>query len=154
MQKVIFSLLMVFFSIKTFAFNCYMTMVKDSCWTNYTLTVSITDASNNASLAQVVVPSGTAWSRITFPCDKGQTLALFAQFEPVIWEGDKGKVYPGQRYWKLPDAIESGISGWNVTVCYPQWFANVPTPPTATGHCQCNTDNIPQLPPVKLSAPP
>lgn len=150
MHKWFFYLFIIIFSQRALAFNCYITMVKDSCWTDYNLTVTVRDANNNNELTQIIVPKGQSWGRQAFSCEKGQTLALTAQFDPIFWSTDEGKIFPGQRYWKLPDNIESGISGWNVTVCYPKWFANVPTPPTATSNCKCNTDNLPQLPPVKI----
>lgn len=148
MKKYIVSLLLA--STQASAFNCYVTMVKDSCWTDYNLTVSVSNANNGKELIEVLVPKGKSWGREAFACDKGMTLALTAKFDPVFWSTDEGKTFPGQRYWKLPDNIESGISGWNVTVCYPKWFANVPTPPNATANCKCDTDNIPTLPPVKI----
>lgn len=144
-------ILMTIFSAHAMAFSCHITIVKDNCWTDYNLTVSVTDASNGNELVKILVPKGESWGRKTFTCDKGQTLAMSAQFDPVFWAEDANKNFLGQRYWKLPDQIENGVSGWNVTVCYPKWFANVPTPPKSTSHCRCNTDNLPALPPAQIN---
>jgi hypothetical protein len=144
-------LLLLIYSTQSLAFNCYLTMVKDTCWTDYNVTVTVTDASKGTEMLQIVVPKGESWSRKNFNCEKGQTLALSATFDPVFWSTDTGKRFLAQRYWQLPDHTESGISGWNVTVCFPKWFANVPTPPQATANCKCNSDNLPPLPPVKIT---
>ena len=137
--------------IQSHAFVCYVTMVKDNCWTNYNLTVDVTDASSSAVATTIVVPAGQSWGRKQFACNAGQTLALSAQFSPVFWRTDVNKVFPAQRFWRLPDNIESGITGWNVTVCYPKWFADVPMPPGASVNCACNTDNIPPIAPQAKS---
>ena len=129
------------------AFTCYITMVKDSCWTKYNVTVQVTDASLGTASTSIIVPEGQTWARKQFECAKGQTLALQAQFTPAFWRGDETKTFPAQRFWKLPDDVESGVTGWNVTVCYPKWFSDVPLPPEATGTCVCNTDNIPPVAP-------
>ena len=80
----------------------------------------------------------------------GNTIALAAKFSPVFWEGDDGKTFQGQRYWKLPDVIKPGETGWNVTVCFPAQFADVPAPPAGNSHCHCNFTNIPKIVPPKL----
>ncbi|MDP3561861.1 MAG: hypothetical protein Q8R83_06765 [Legionellaceae bacterium] len=137
------------FCVQAHAFTCYITMVKDSCWKDYNLIVRVSDASTNAESTTITVPAGKLWERQEFECKEKQTLALVAQFNPVFWSGDENKTFPAQRYWKLPDNIESGITGWNVTVCFPKWFADVPLPPHATADCKCDMDSIPPIPPVQ-----
>lgn len=150
MYKILSFLVMGFwFSTQSYAFICYITIVKDSCWKNYNVTVKATDGATGAEAVSVTVPLGEPWARQQFECTAGETLALEAQFSPVFWSSDEGRIFPAQRYWKLPTAIENGITGWNVTVCYPKWFANVPMPPEASSKCVCDTDSIPPIPPLK-----
>ncbi|MDP3704564.1 MAG: hypothetical protein Q8R24_01475 [Legionellaceae bacterium] len=137
------------FSTKMYAFTCYITIVKDSCWKKYNVIVKATNGTSGAEAVSVTVPAGEPWARQTFECAAGETLALEAQFNPVFWESDEGRKFPAQRYWKLPTEIESGVTGWNVTVCYPKWFSNVPSLPDAAENCKCDTDSIPPVPPLK-----
>ena len=134
-------------SLSGYAASCYLTLVKDSCWKMYDVTVDIRDAETDKKLGSILIPMGTAWGRQPFECTGGETLALFAQFSPVFWSTDEGKVFSGQRYWKLPDKFNPGEVAWNVTVCFPKYFANVPMPPDATPHCVCELDKIPKVSP-------
>jgi len=149
-QRFSFFLLCFLISTSSHAVTCYITMVKDSCWKDYNLTVSVKDAGSGDEITSILVAEGDAWGRQQFECNPGQTLALEAQFSPVFWSGEEDKKFPAQRYWKLPAEMENGITGWNVTVCYPKWFANVPVPPNATSNCKCDTDSIPPVEPRKL----
>lgn len=139
--------MMIGWSLSAHAVPCYLTLVKDSCWKMYDVTVDIHDAQTDKKLGSIIVPLGTAWGRQAFECTAGQTLALFAQFSPPFWSTDENKVFPGQRYWKLPDELKSSDVAWNVTVCFPKYFANVPMPPDATSHCACEVDKIPKVSP-------
>jgi len=147
MLRVILLLLGGFFTLHVHAFPCFLTMVKDSCWTNYTLTVTVTNANTEATVATVIVPQGQSWVRQAFTCQPGDDLSLKATFTPVFWESDEGKVYPALRDWKLPDTVNKGDTAWNITVCYPEAFSEVPLPPDASSNCKCATDNIPPVPP-------
>ena len=138
------------FSQQTFAVTCYLTMVKGECWKSYDLTVDISDADTGKAIKTVLVPEGQAWIRQEFDCKPGNTIALAAKFSPVFWERDDDKTFQGQRYWKLPDVIKPGETGWNVTVCFPAQFADVPAPPAGNSHCHCNFTNIPKIVPPKL----
>ncbi|KTC90590.1 hypothetical protein OQJ18_00920 [Fluoribacter dumoffii] len=130
--------------------TCYYTLVKDNCWTKYNVVVDVMDATSSNSLTTVTVPAGKSWIRQTFPCDPGQKLMYRAKFSPVFWESDKDKTYMAKNYWSLPNVINPGDSAWNVTVCFPNDFGQVPMPPEGSGNCGCNFDNIPAIPPKKL----
>ena len=130
-----------------YAFPCYITMVKEDCWTNYELTVNVLDTSNNASVAKVVVPKGKSWMRQSFECKPAQTFMYEATFTPTIWERDKAKKYHARRYWSLPDKIADGATAWNIKVCYASDFTETPMPPEATGKCQCHFDQVPAVEP-------
>lgn len=134
-------------SFQTWAFPCFVTLVKDSCWTDYNVTVTIATAQTGKQVASVIVPQGQSWVRQSFTCQPGESLAFSAIFDPVFWENDKGKVYPGQSNWQLPQAIKKGETAWNINVCYPSEFAEVPLPPQANGSCKCITENIPPVKP-------
>lgn len=133
------------------ALTCYYTLAKENCWLKYNVTVQVTDAANDKLLATVTVPAGQLWTRVTFPCETtGQKLMYKAQFSPVIWESERGKIYPARNFWSLPNKVNPGDSAWNVSVCYPTDFSQVPMPPEATGHCKCDFDSIPVIPPKQL----
>lgn len=138
-------LVSVFLVTNVYAVECYITMVKGSCWKNYNLTVNIYDASTNENLGDINVWEGDLWARKSFSCSPGQVLSLEAKFTPIIWDQDEGKAYRGLRFWKLPDRADENVSGWNVTVCYPESFADVPVPPGSSGKCECDIKNIPKL---------
>ena len=105
----------------------------------------VTDANTGKALSDLTVFEGKSWQRQEFSCTPGQTIALTAKFSPEFWAGDEHKTFPGQRYWKLPDKIKPGDIGWNVTVCFPKYFSDVPTPPHATSNCRCEVDKIPTI---------
>lgn len=127
------------------AVTCYITMVKASCWKDYDLTVNITDAENGKELGEITVYEGDLWKREKFDCKAAETLALVAKFSPTLWEDDADKEYKATRFWKLPKEPGKDAIGWNVTVCYPEWFADVPTPPKSSGDCACDMSAVPKF---------
>lgn len=129
------------------AFNCYYTLVKDSCWTNYTVSVDVADALTMKSILSISIPPGQSWARLEFNCEPGQRLHYTAQFSPIFWEKDKGHVYPAKTFWSLPNEIKPMETAWNISVCYPANFAEVPFPPDAIGNCKCDFSSVPPLEP-------
>lgn len=132
------------------AFTCYYTLAKDNCWAKYNVTVEVLDAATAKVLTTVVVPAGTPWVRQEFSCEVGEKLMYRARFSPIIWESEKGKAYSAKNYWSLPNEMKPGDSAWNVSVCYPADFSQVPLPPEAGGTCKCDFDSIPAIPPKKI----
>jgi hypothetical protein len=147
MLRLVVSLCCAIVSLQLFAFNCYFTLVKDSCWTNYSVKVEAIDAEKNKILVSAEVPKGQSWGRQNFTCRPAQKLMFQATFEPSFWQSEKGKVYRAVRYWILPNEEEKGDVAWEVPVCFPTAFASVPFPPDATGNCQCRFDMIPAIKP-------
>jgi hypothetical protein len=148
-KSVITSLCLIF-TCPSWAITCYYTLVKDSCWTNYDVSVDVIDAITGGVLTTVKVPKGQQWTRQTFPCQPAQKLMYNASFSPIFWQSDIGKTYAALNYWSLPDAVQPGDSAWNVSVCYPTDFSLVPTPPTATSNCKCDFTDIPGIKPKQL----
>ena len=105
----------------------------------------MTDADNGKPILSLTVPKGKAWNRQKFDCETGESLTYLASFSPVFWDADKGKQFPGKKSWKLPDKMAKGDTAWNITVCYPEEFAEVPLPPTAKGGCNCDARKIPPV---------
>lgn len=133
------------------AITCYYTLAKDNCWTKYNVTVDVMDGNTAKILTSVTVPAGKQWTRVTFPCEtNGQKLIYSSHFSPPIWESEKGKVYPAKNSWSLPNEVKPGDSAWNVSVCYPSDFSQVPMPPEATNSCKCDFSQIPIIPPKQL----
>ncbi|KTD09104.1 periplasmic protein [Legionella gratiana] len=132
------------------AITCYYTLAKDNCWSNYTVTVDVMDAATAKVLTTAIIPPGKSWVRQSFLCEPGQKLMYRAQFSPAIWESGKGESYYAKNYWSLPNEVNPGDSAWNVSVCYPSDFSQIPLPPDATGTCKCDFDSIPAIPPKKI----
>ena len=147
MHKISMMLLGMCASIKAQAFPCFLTMVKDSCWTEYNLTVAVTNGTTGQPITTVIVPEGQSWARQQFTCQPADTISLSATFTPVFWESDKGKTYPARHSWTFPQTVAAGDTAWNINVCYPLEFSEVPLPPQAGGNCKCDIDSIPPVKP-------
>lgn len=132
-------------STQLYAFDCYFTLVKDSCWANYEVTVNVVDAVANKRLTTVVVPKGQSWARNQFTCMPNQNLMYYATFSPIIWQSKKDKIYQAKKYWILPKAPKEGELAWNIPVCFSREFSEVPFPPDASGNCQCDFDSVPAI---------
>jgi hypothetical protein len=133
-----------------YAFQCFLTLAKDSCWSNYDINVTVIDASNNQEVATVNLPKGKAWGRQSFSCQPAQEFFYQATYRPVFWQSEMGKIYKSIRYWSLPGVIGPKDTAWNIPVCYPADFATVPLPPDALGNCSCDWSSIPApTPPPK-----
>jgi hypothetical protein len=132
----------------SYAIQCFFTMVKDSCWKDYNLSVDLINAKTGKNILTVLIPQGQLWIRQPFKCSAGDTLSLQATFNPAFWESDADKVYSGQHYWGLPKVLQEGEVAWNVTICYPKEFSAVPLPPDASGNCGCNVNDIPAVEPM------
>jgi hypothetical protein len=137
------------FSTQALAFPCFLTAVKDNCWTDYDVTITVRDAITDEQLSTVLVPKGKSWVRQPFTCKSGQRLGYAATFQPNIWENDKGKVFYATSFIMLPDQIEAGQKAWDLPVCFPLAFPGVPFPPKAIGNCKCDLKSIPPVPPMK-----
>lgn len=138
-------LLSILLSTPGHAFKCYFTMVKAECWKSYDLTVDVSDADTGKAIKKITVAENELWARETFDCEPAATIAVIAKFSPVFWAGDEHKTYQGRRFWKLPHSIRTGDTGWNVTVCYPSDFSDVPTPPVANTNCKCDLMAVPKI---------
>jgi len=139
-----------FISAQAFAFDCYVTLIKGSCWKNYDVTVSVLNANTEANLLEIVAPKGQMWTRQSFNCQPGTKLNYKAKFLPVIWESEANKIYPAVQYWSLPTDIKQNTSAWNLSICFPDAFSAVPLPPDATDQCHCDMKSVPPLPAKKI----
>lgn len=146
-KQLLITTLSFLFTTPLWSFTCYFTLAKDNCWTKYSVSVDVIDANTAQVLKTIVVPAGQSWTRDSFICKPGQKLKYHTQFTPVIWESDKGKIYPAKDYWSLPAAIAAGSTAWELSVCYPSDFSELPMPPEATSNCSCNFAVIPALKP-------
>lgn len=129
------------------AFPCFITLVKDACWAEYTVTMKVLDASANKTVATIVLPKGKNWGRVEFSCVPQEKFLYLAQFTPAFWQGTENTVYKAQEYISVPATITAKESAWNLPVCFPKDFSGVPMPPTATAPCTCDFSNIPPVPP-------
>ncbi|WP_231861894.1 hypothetical protein [Legionella hackeliae] len=146
-MKSLFSVSGLLLSTSSFAFPCFLTLVKDTCWTNYDVQVVVIDANTNDKVVTVKAPKGKAWGRESFNCSPAQRFFYQATYQPVFWQSEVGKVYSSTRYWTLPAAVGPGDTAWNIPICFPSNFASVPFPPDAQGNCKCDWSEVPPLPP-------
>ena len=142
-------LLSLLMSTQVQAIKCYLTMVKGNNWKSYDLTVDLLDGSGKKKLTSLIA-EGDLWSRDEFDCKPGETLSFEAKFAPVFWEGQEDKSYKGKHFRTLPNAIQPGESGWNLTLCFPKDFLEVPSPPDANTNFKCDLESIPKIEPKKL----
>ncbi|MBA3536449.1 MAG: hypothetical protein H0T84_07565 [Tatlockia sp.] len=145
-------LLLVSLSNNVFPFQCYITLVKDSCWTNYNVQVKVINSDDNKIMSTVEAPKGKTWARQPFDCNPGMKLMYSASFSPVFWQSEEGKTYEAIRYWTLPDKVGDKESAWDIPVCFASAFSGVPFPPDAVGDCRCDLLDIPPVPPSKLKS--
>ncbi|KTD82868.1 hypothetical protein [Legionella waltersii] len=131
-------------SAKTWSIPCYYTLAKDSCWTNYNVTVNVIDDASSTTVLTLSIPKGQTWARGSFECKPAQGLRYVAQFTPVFWQSDVGKTYVSTRTWYMPGKVNTGDKAWTIPICYPADFAQVPLPPTADSSCKCDFTNIPE----------
>lgn len=144
LMRFIVSFVLIFFNVSVWSFTCFYTLVKDSCWTNYDVTVDVIDAGTRKNLFSVTVPAGKSWERIKFSCQEKQGLKYIAHYSPVFWQSEKGKSYHALRSWFLPGTINPGNLAWTIPVCFPADFSQVPLPPDAKGTCKCDMKSIPK----------
>ncbi|KTC78094.1 hypothetical protein [Legionella brunensis] len=144
--KLFFSAGCVLFSAQLFAFPCFFTLAKDSCWTNYDVQVVVIDANTNKTVVTVDVPKGKSWARQSFTCSPAQRFFYKATYQPVFWQSEVGKAYMSTRYWSLPATVGPTDTAWNIPVCFPANFAAVPFPPDAQGNCACDWTQVPAPP--------
>ena len=143
--------IMLFLINPVWAFTCYITLAKGSCWKQYKLDVTVQDAQTKKTLTTVTVPTGQLWARATFPCEtNGQVLSYSAQFSPEFWQSDANQKYYSTKTWSLPTQVKPGDTAWNVSVCFPADFSQVPYPPAASANCACDFSNIPAIPPKQM----
>ncbi|MBA4697549.1 MAG: hypothetical protein H2069_09215 [Legionella sp.] len=144
-QKIIALLALVSatYSNLSFAFPCFFTVAKDNCWEKYSVRVSITDTKTNKEIATIDIPQGKLWGRVSLECQPSQQFLYKATFEPSFWQNDTGKVYQAKQYWSLPNVVGKEDKGWEVPICFPNAFAEVPFPPGASGDCHCDFQSIP-----------
>ena len=133
------------YAIAAQAFTCYITVAKDSCWTNYAVTIKVTDVSTGQELLSLHIPKGKSWIRQKFTCTPKQTFMYTASFAPIIWESDANKVYSAKRYWSLPLKITPPEEAWEIKTCYARDFAINTAPATADGNCKCDFSAIPKI---------
>ena len=134
--------------VRLFALDCYFSIVKNSCWSNYEVVVDVLKPDDQrVVLFTVKVPKDKPWARKKFQCQPGEQFYARSQIFPIFWESQKGKYYYLKRYWALPKKIKKGTAAWHIPICFPKAFSGVPLPPDAKGNCKCD---LTQLPPLDL----
>lgn len=135
-------------SSQAYAIDCYITIMKGTCWKDYDVTIEAFDATTGDSLIPKTHLDGKDptklndfWVRVPFKCQAKQGIKFGASFSPAIWENNKGKIYPSADTIYLPETAKKDIFAWNIPICYPSGFSNLPIPPALSGS-GCNCDDI------------
>ncbi len=150
MKKVLIFIVFALISTSGLAFKCYITMMKSACWKDYNLHVNIKDAvTHKKIIATINLNKGELWKRKPFVCNPKQGLIYDVTYDPYIWESQKDKIYHTKRIWFLPAKIKPGVTAWNVPICFPKAFSDVPILPNVDKSCNCESvkTDIPPIPP-------
>lgn len=145
MRKLIMGMVGVCLMTQAQAVPCYMTIVKDSCWTAYDVNINIVDVQTEKVLTSMNIPKGKSWVRKEVSCQPSETVMMRATFSPVFWESDKNKSYSARKYGTFPEKPDEGVLAMNLTICFANDFSEVPLPPESSGHCVCDMTNIPAI---------
>lgn len=143
-MKKLLPILVALGSTQASAMQCYLTLMQGKCWQNYEITIQAVDGISGDEITKPITlsakkgdPMDKFWKRVPFDCKAKEGISLKASFSPPIWATDKDKIYPGTEIIYLPETIKKGIFAWNVPVCFPSSFENIPIPPSATDNCDC-----------------
>lgn len=147
MPKLFFFL---FFIQTAWSVPCTISLVKASCWKDYDVKVDVTDLGSDKKIASVSAPKGMMYGRINFDCQPKQGLSQTATFSPIIWDADKGKSYHAIRLWYMPESEPSVGNRWEIKVCFPKHFSNVPLPQGDVSYCGCDFNVLPSLDAVPI----
>jgi hypothetical protein len=148
MFRILVAILSIGFASSALAIPCFFTLIKDSCWKDYNVTVSVFDVNDeHKPVVDIIVPTGSSWSRQKTECNAGQIFRYQAQFTPVFWQKDLGKKYDGLHFKRLPAKINPEDTAWNINICFPKDFSGAPLPPEAGLKCICDTSDIPDVEP-------
>lgn len=141
----IISLMFIYcLSSEGYAFQCYLTLFKDHCWKDYSVSVDVVDSATEKKVTTLTIPANELWKRVSFNCSAKQSFIFLSKFSPAFWSQDEGKVYNPKRYWSLPEAENEAVA-WNMNVCFPADFAQVPIPPEANNKCGCDKSMAPAI---------
>jgi|GEM_PF-741500 len=133
----IMSLVLLLFAGQAFAVNCKIIVAKNTCWNNYEIKVRMLDALTLKEYAVIDVPKGQHYTVKEMQCESGKQVFFRASFKPVIWQNQKGDFYQTKRFWDVPQALVKDAKHWEVKLCFPRDFDNVPIPPGDLHDCQC-----------------
>lgn len=125
--------------------TCYLTVVKNDCWKNYNVEITLTDLKSKKVMATLMTDKGKLWGRTTFQCELGAVIEYSATYSPVYWQSDKNKIFHSNKFWTLPDSLQGSEKALNITICFPDQFVGTPTPPEATSTCKCDKSIAPEI---------
>ena len=149
MARLILMAWMLVYAVPNYAFTCYATLIKDSCWLPYEVTIHIIDVQQRQEMTSVKADKGQSWARVKFDCEPGLKMLYKAEYKPVFWQSEVGRSYFAKNYWSLPMTVDKDTSAWEVQIFYPRNFSEIPFPPDAVGNCKYNLQAIPVIPKAK-----
>lgn len=129
----------------SYAFDCYFTVAKNSCWLNYDAKVEVVDNALDKVIAVVDIPKGELWRRIHVKCEPKQSFRFIASSSSEMWKDQVGKKYNSRRRISLPIDIKSTEKAWNIPICFTNDFSGMPMPITAAHDCTCDWSKVPKV---------
>lgn len=136
-----------------FAFKCYITLMKSSCWNKHKVTFRVVDNLTEQNILEGIhLDNDKMWVRKEFQCKAAQGLIPQVRFTPHLWDSEKDREFSTKRVWFLPLTIDDNVEAWNVPICFPSDFASVPIPPTADHDCDCESTKA-EIPPLPKPIP-
>ena len=123
--------------------------MKSKCWQKHNVHIKVIDnVTANLVVKQITIPKDKLWVRKEFDCQPKQGLIYESRFDPYIWKTDQDKVYNTKLIWFLPKKVQKKIAAWNIPICFPTNFLDVPILPDVATHCDCESTakEIPAIP--------
>lgn len=136
---------MILLSSKIWAVQCYFTIAKSPCWKDYDIDVTLVDMKKQQEAQKIRVPKDCLYNRANFECSPAEVFSAYAEFLPVVWDQDKGKKYPGVRFWAMPESSPRSGAVWEINICYPGHFSGLPLPKSDVRDCGCDFSQIPAI---------
>lgn len=143
--KYIGMMILLSVSCVNWAIECYVTLLKDKCWSGYQVHMTIENLKSLNKVIDLDVGPNQTWARKKFDCEASQVLKKSVSFTPAIWDSEKGKIYQNNFMTRLPDTKPAQGVIWSMEVCFPKNFSQVPTPIKNMNDCGCDKTNVPEI---------
>lgn len=117
---------------------CQVHLTKPACWQKFDVKIMLLNGTTLKVLDTYHLKDNPVLTK-KFDCKPGEVITFASSFDPSIWHNDKYKIFNAQGSWQVPQTLKKGISAWQVNICFPDAFQDVPMPITTQPEtCTCN----------------